>query len=207
MADEIGEIEKLAELRDKGLITEAEFQAKKRQLLNGTGGGESLTEPWDSKTFWKRIGVGLVIPVAGWVIGAVNLFRGRKRAGQALVVLLVSLAAAGVYYAALSGVTAGDPQIVSMVKDGTLSAYPDRTIGEAVEGFFANPRWEHIVAEDGNDYVNVRGRISYAGEPADAVVQYAVDPETGSFQVNAFEINGLPQNELMYLELVAKMYE
>lgn len=207
MADDIGGIEKLAELRDKGLITESEFQAKKRQLLNGTGGGESLTEPWDSKTFWKRIGVGLVIPVAGWVIGLVNLFRGRRRAGQALVVLLVSLAAAGVYYAALSEVTAGDPQIVAMVKDGTLSAYPDQTIGEAVEGFFANPQWEHIVAEDGNDYVNVRGRISYAGEPADAVVQYAVDPETGSFQVNAFEINGLPQNELMYLELIAKMYE
>ncbi len=207
MADDIQGIEKLAELREKGIITDDEFQAKKRQLLEGTGSGESLTEPWDRKTLWKRIGVGLVIPVVGWVIGLVNLFRGRKRAPQGLIVLVVSIISGVVAYAAIAGAAAGDPGIVSMVKDGTLAAYPDQTIGEAVDGFFANPRWEHIVADDGNDYVNVSGRISYAGEPADAIIQYAVDTETGSFHVNAFEINDLPQSERMYLELIAKMYD
>jgi hypothetical protein len=32
--DELAELEKLGELRDKGILTEEEFQSKKKQLLN-----------------------------------------------------------------------------------------------------------------------------------------------------------------------------
>ncbi len=103
------------------------------------------------------------------------------------------------------GSSAGSSEIV-LVKNGTLSSYPNKTVEEAVNGFFGNPRWEKIIAEDGNTYVNVTGNITYMEKEVSAVIQFRIHETNNTFEINAFEINGVPQNNFILIGLLSKMY-
>jgi hypothetical protein len=97
---------------------------------------------------------------------------------------------------------------VHAVRAGTLDAYPDITLGEALENFMSDAKWESGKANDGQTYVNIKGGILYQEKPATALVQFRLDTMGSRFEPNAFEINGLPQpNILMYHALVTKAYE
>jgi hypothetical protein len=96
-------------------------------------------------------------------------------------------------------------QTVNEVKNGYLTLYPDKTLGEAINGFFGNPKWESIKATDGNIYVNITGKITSNGQLADAILQYEIDNST--FVFHSFEINGVPQNMLMYSQVLDEMYK
>jgi len=96
---------------------------------------------------------------------------------------------------------------VKMVKNGRLSGYPQNTLSEAINGFFGNPKWEAIKGQDGRTYVNAVGDISYDGKKAKAILQFKVDTEKDTFEINALEINDVPQNMLMLSALVKKMYQ
>jgi hypothetical protein len=48
------------------------------------------------------------------------------------------------------------------VREGILEDYPAQTLGDAVDSFFRNPRWDHIRGEDGNDYVNITGKAAFS---------------------------------------------
>jgi hypothetical protein len=75
-----------------------------------------------------------------------------------------------------------------------------------VDSYFSNPKWEEIVgADDGRDYVNITGGISYSDEPAEAVLQFKIRGDR--FMVNALEIDGEGQNELIILGLLNLMCE
>ncbi|MBU0613716.1 DUF4339 domain-containing protein [Patescibacteria group bacterium] len=95
---------------------------------------------------------------------------------------------------------------ISLVKNGILNSYPDKTVGEAVAGFFGNPHWEKITAKDGSVYVNVEGDITYMGKDVSAMIQFRIYESNNTFEVNGFEINGLPQNQLMLHGLLGKMF-
>jgi hypothetical protein len=95
-------------------------------------------------------------------------------------------------------------QTVNEVKNGHLTFYPDKTLGEAINGFFTNPKWESFKATDGNIYVNITGKITSNGQDAIAVLQYMIDNNNFVFQ--SFEIDGVPQNALMYTQLLNNMY-
>ncbi len=105
------------------------------------------------------------------------------------------------------GCSKGDAKVISIVKDGHLQAYPEKTLGEAVDDYFRNPKWEHIVGEDGNDYVNVTGGIKYHDKSVEALIQYRVSKEEDAFELQAFEINEVPQAMIMYMGLIESMYE
>ena len=102
-------------------------------------------------------------------------------------------------------ISCGEPE-VQVVKNGTLNAYPDRTVGEAVDGFFGDPTWEAIVGEDGNTYVNVEGTIQYMSKDVQALIQFRLDVSNDTFKINALEFNGIPQSEIMLYALIEKMY-
>ena len=107
-----------------------------------------------------------------------------------------------------SGVTNifNDPN-VTLVKTGHLSAYPNKTIGEATDAFIGNPRWESGTGQDGTEFVNVRGDIRYMDKPVEAALQFEINRRLGTFEVRALEFNGIPQNGLVQIGFLEEMYE
>ncbi|SOE79968.1 hypothetical protein SAMN05720781_3128 [Fibrobacter sp. UWT3] len=70
-----------------------------------------------------------------------------------------------------------DSSEVLMVKGGTLQSCPDKTVEQMVNGYMGNPEWRSLVGEDGNDYVNVVGEISYNNQPTKAEIQFRLNKE------------------------------
>lgn len=96
-----------------------------------------------------------------------------------------------------------DSQEVKTVKNGVFKSYPNKTLEEAVKGFVGNPKWESIVAKDGNKYVNIKGNINYRDKTIKMLLQYKVDGN--NFELQALEFNGIPQNLFIYSALMTKM--
>lgn len=96
---------------------------------------------------------------------------------------------------------------VDIVKNGHLSEYPDVTVGEAVDGFFKNPKWESGESESGIKFVNVKGGIEVMGQPAEAALQFVVDDEDGTFEVYALDINDEGQPPIMMIGVLGAMFE
>jgi hypothetical protein len=96
---------------------------------------------------------------------------------------------------------------VAMVKGGTLQSCPNATVEQMVNGFMGNPSWESDVAGNSVKFVNIGGDMTIFEKPVRATVQFVVDEEAGSFEYQAFELNGVPQNNLMAASLMAKMCE
>lgn len=93
----------------------------------------------------------------------------------------------------------------STVRNGSLTICDEHTVEELIDNFFENPKWESFVGDDGELYVNIEGGITSDGEPVKALLQFIVEDD--EFEVNAFEIDGDPQNDLMVLSLLNKMCE
>ena len=89
----------------------------------------------------------------------------------------------------------GDPRI-AVVRSSSFDDYPQATIGELMDGFLADPEWS--TSDDGNT-VQVQGGMTYAGEPVEATVIFDVGPG-GTFEMETLELNGIPQNRLIYNE-------
>lgn len=102
-----------------------------------------------------------------------------------------------------------ESKALSIVKKGYFNGHDEMTVGKAVNGFFANPKWEagYPVDEDleGFMLVDCTGGILYGGEDATASIQFIVDLDEESFLMNAFEINGQPTN--LHNELIDAMFE
>ena len=92
---------------------------------------------------------------------------------------------------------------VSFIKSAEFDACPNITVEEMVNSYLSSPQWEAIVAEDERTYVNVTGGMTYDGDPADALIQFKIRDDL--FQINAFELNGDPQNEFTIGILVSNM--
>ena len=169
--------------------------------------GESRARAWTKKAFAGYILLSVLIPIVGVIMGVVALAKGGKKLRQGIVLILVSIGIVLLYIAAIGGGGTSESEVVQMVRGGTLGGYPSKTLGEAVDGFLQNPRWEHIRGEDGNDYVNITGNASFMDSQVDMLLQYRVDRESGSFELQAFEMNDIPQNAFMYNGLLSAMYE
>ena len=94
---------------------------------------------------------------------------------------------------------------LSLVQNGVMNFCPQATVKEMVNNYVRNPKWEAIVGTDREDYVNIKGEISYDGMAADMLLQYKVDTNNDSFEVKGFEINGIPQYEYMTVALLENM--
>jgi len=92
---------------------------------------------------------------------------------------------------------------ISIVKKGSIKACPNYTVEELVNNFMDKPKWEHIVADNGIDYVNISGIITFYGKPAKGMLQLWL--RNGDFGFQAFEIDEEPQNENMASALIIEM--
>lgn len=95
---------------------------------------------------------------------------------------------------------------IAIVKNGTLEKYPQKTVGEAFDGFMGNPKWEAIVATDNNPYVNVRGKLMYGNKEVTAAIQFRIYREQNTFEIKSIEIEGKPGNMFELWALMEKMY-
>ena len=98
-----------------------------------------------------------------------------------------------------------DSSEVQMVKGGTLQSCPDKTVEQMVNGYMGNPEWRSLVAEDGNDYVNVVGEISHNNQLLKAEIQFRLNKEKSSFQFQAWEVEGEPAPDIIAALLLEKM--
>ena len=101
---------------------------------------------------------------------------------------------------------AEDPS-VSMVKSGVLDSCPDKNMDEMVNGFLGSPKWTSGISEDGQKFVNIEGRLTYAEKEVDGLIQFLVNDDNNSFEFSAFEINEVPQSILIANALLEKMCE
>jgi|GEM_PF-5797990 len=102
--------------------------------------------------------------------------------------------------------SSSEDKYVQMVKDGRLSGYPNKTVGKAFNDFMGNARWSSGVSEEGQRFVNVKGKIMYADKEVEAVVQFFIDSNEEFFEYNACEFNGIPQSYFVFLALLEKIY-
>ena len=91
------------------------------------------------------------------------------------------------------------------IKQGHFDACPKHNVEKLVTSFFANPKWESFVSPDDDKYhLNASGQIMYDNETVNALIQFEMVGDE-RWQINAFEINGEPQNEFMVAELINEM--
>jgi hypothetical protein len=92
---------------------------------------------------------------------------------------------------------------IDLVKSGNFDSCPKENIQSMVEGLWENPVWTDFKGDDGKDYVNVTGTLSYNGKNETCLLQFLVSGE--NFNVNVFQINGVSQDEETILLLIDKM--
>jgi hypothetical protein len=112
----------------------------------------------------------------------------------------------GIFVISVFSCGSGDSKIINIVRNGKLSAHPENTVGEAIDSFFVSPRWKATITPDGQNYVNATGDIAYLGKTLKTVLQFKVDPGDETFEINGFELDGVPQDTLMLAALLEKMY-
>ncbi len=115
----------------------------------------------------------------------------------------------------LSSCSAFEDSSITRIKNSSFDACSSFTIENRVNNFFSNPKWEAIQADNGMDYVNLYGGITFMEKPVDAAVQFSglslyelMNPsEVVSVSIVAFELNEIPQNQMMISSLVFAMCE
>jgi hypothetical protein len=197
-----GEWNELAE--EKG----GEYRAKKELEEERHEGIETGENPgWAGAVLWP-----ILLPIAGFIIGIVRMARGGARRKSGILCFALSVVFLAAYPLMIYGLSgggfgggAGGNLYISMVKEGSLETYPDRTIGSAVRGFVRGPEWETGVTEDGDRVVNVRGEVLYDGEPSEIALQFLIR-EDGKFEIAAMELEGEPLSLLEIAGFLEAMY-
>src|SRR5574340_1114228 len=98
------------------------------------------------------------------------------------------------------GLLAADPRWmpdagdIPLVKSSYLDNCKQRTVAEEINAFLASPRWEAGADNDGRDFVNISGVVTYQGRPTPAVFQFLIDKDRRGFKYHAFTINGVAQS-------------
>jgi len=91
------------------------------------------------------------------------------------------------------------------IKQGYFDACKKHNVETLVTSFFANPKWESYVSpEDDKYHLNASGQIMYDNKTVNALIQFEMEGDD-RWQINAFEINGEAQDELMVAELINEM--
>lgn len=85
---------------------------------------------------------------------------------------------------------ASNVSVVSAVRAGCPSGYPDITYQEAFEDYFSNPTWKSIGKdENGNEEVKFIGNCTYFDQPAKAEIKFTVYEDQEKFVVSSVKID------------------
>lgn len=198
----VHEWDELAERKGK------EFSEKRREQRQYEGIETEEKPGWAGAVLWP-----VFFPIVGFIIGIVRMARGGVRKKSGILCFLLSIFFMALYIGMTAGFAGGcggtaagrSNPYVAMVRNGHLSAYPDETIGSAVDNFIGNPEWETGVTDDGERIVNVRGRVSYDDAPAEIAIQFILH-EDNSLEIWTMELNGQPLSKLEQVGFLESMY-
>ncbi len=121
-------------------------------------------------------------------------------------ILTIVLSVVAVAVIAVICVSVFSTDYVSVVKDGALNAYPDVTVGETFEKFFAEPSWETFEAESGERIVEFKGVCEYYGEDADCTIQFEIEDDDETFEIYTIELDGEPLSEIEIAAMIEVIY-
>ena len=119
--------------------------------------------------------------------------------------IIAVIAVVTVVIIALSG--SSKNKYVDFVKSGHPNLYPNTNYGEAFGAFFSNPKWKYFKSDNGQDVVEFSGGCSYQGAEVTATLQFILDYEDGTFETGAFDMNGVPQIQLVTNAIISKVFE
>jgi hypothetical protein len=91
----------------------------------------------------------------------------------------------------------GYSDYVDTVKTGSFNAKPNITIEEYLGKSLSSMKWEGIVADDGESYVNVSGTLK-----PEVLIQFKISENGEEFEVNAVEMGEKPLNILQFFEFI-----
>jgi hypothetical protein len=131
----------------------------------------------------------------------------RKGWLKPIIIAVISLGILIVFSTAINQQGISDSKNVKVVKGGVLQMCPNATVEQMVNGFMGSPSWKSGESKSGIKYVNVGGDITYHEKKVRAVIQFTIDEKNNSFKFNAFEINDVPQANLIASALLKKMCE
>ena len=164
------------------------------------------TQNDEASTFCSKCGNSLQKEGAASVVQTQPPAIGMTKKKSKKIPIILAVVAVIVVIIIASG-SSSDDRYVKMVKEGRMDNYPQKTVGRAFGDFMGNAKWESGRSEEGQRFVNVRGRIMYADKEVEALVQFFVDHDKGRFEYHACEFNGIPQNEVIFWALLEKVYE
>ena len=96
---------------------------------------------------------------------------------------------------------------ITFVKNGTPELYPDITYDEAFSSFFSNRSWSYFVSDTGKDVVEFKGDCMYHDTQVTATIQFVLDMEEGTFELEYLGFNDVPQSVLITYALITKVFE
>lgn len=101
----------------------------------------------------------------------------------------------------------GQQKYIRMIKEACPEVCPEVSYGEAFDAFFSDCSWTYFKSTDDQDVVEFRGTCYYDGEKTEVIMQFLLSMEDGTGRLYAMEMGGEPQNELMQMILMSKVYE
>ena len=142
------------------------------------------------------IDIGLDLALAAIIFGALTVRRD-KRWGQPPLAGIIMGAITWFFF--LFCIAVYHPGAAHYIQRSSFEDYPHKPIGQAVDSFISNPRWEIDRPADpdflGYTIVNLYGGVIQGGQKKQAVVQFLFDNATREFELVAMEVDGWPVNE------------
>ena len=102
-------------------------------------------------------------------------------------------------------INTSDDATVLIVKSGSFNQCPSFSVEQVVNSFMSSPIWKAILADDGQNYVNIIGDITYFDKDVSVLIQYLVDEKNDIFEFNAIELNGVPSSDVIAAMLIKSM--
>jgi len=94
---------------------------------------------------------------------------------------------------------------IFIVKNSIYSNYTNKTMGQAIQSMMDSPDWEAFVGDDGNQYVQVGGYVSYYNKSTIVILQYVM-LQQNTYMIYAFYVDGVIQNQSMINQFLQTAY-
>jgi hypothetical protein len=130
-----------------------------------------------------------------------------KKGNHKILAIVLAAVAACIFLVMLLAPRLGNNKYIDYVKNGSPKSYPNITYGKAFGSFFANPTWKYFKSDENQDVVEFSGACSYQNVNVTARVQFLLDVDNGTFDVYYLGFNDVPQNKLIIMGLIKKVFE
>ncbi len=99
-----------------------------------------------------------------------------------------------------------DSKEVMEIKNGYLPISDQVTVGEALDSFLLNPKWQYFVSTDNYQVVQCTGECLYNDKSVEAKIQL-LSYDDGTFELHTVALNDIEQDESLIIEFFVKAYE